>query len=166
MSFTWGRWKIIMRLLKDCEQQPNFTTKKKRVKMIWFYLHLYPNYLLNMGGAGGRHRVDLLISFSYFCPLLFHSSIYYPCLSSASSISLPPLISLKGFLFPSILVSCLGSFLISIITALFPSGFSCSFALSLSPFILTLQKGRCSSQTSETTSEYSVFRKRTCEWSL
>lgn len=96
--------------------------------------------------------------FLLFRSLLFHSFIPYPCLSSASSISHPPHFSLKGLLFFSILVSCLGSSLISIITALFPSGFICSlffffFALSLPTFILTLQKARCSLQTSEATSD-------------
>lgn len=93
--------------------------------------------------------------FLLFRSLLFHSFIPYPCLSSASSISHPPHFSLKGLLFFSILVSCLGSSLISIITALFLSGFICwlFFALSLPTFILTLQKARCSLQTSEATSD-------------
>lgn len=101
-----------------------------------------------------RWIVEFPISFCYFCSLLFHSFIPYPCLSSASSISHPLQISLKGLLFFSILVSCLGSSLISIITALFPSGFICPFffSRSLPTCILTLQKARCSLETSEATS--------------
>lgn len=86
-------------------------------------------------GRTQRWAVEFPISFCYFCSLLFHSFIPYPRLSSASSISHPPHVSLKGLLFFSILVSCLGSSLISISTASFPSGFICSLFL---PFLFPL----------------------------
>lgn len=139
-----------MSLLKDCQQHTTGTIKKKKN---YNYLILFTIPQLFSLYFGEGHEAELLLSSSYFCPLLFYSSI------SSSSISLPSCISLKGFLFPSILV--LVAFSFPLLLLLFPSGFSCSSALS--SFSLMPQKARCSSQTSGTNSESSILRKHTCE---
>lgn len=89
-------------------------------------MHSYPNYLpfFFLWGVWGGNT-ELLIFFSYFCPVLFHSCIYYPHLSSVSSTSLPSCISLKRFLFPSTLVSVAFSLLLSQLC--FPSRFQLFF---------------------------------------
>lgn len=125
---------------------------KKRERNNYLILFTWSEQFSLYFGEG--HRVEL--SYFYFYPLLFYSSIF------SSSIPLPSCISLKGFLFPSIVVLVAVSF--PLLLLLFPSGFSCSSALS--SFSLMLQKARRSSQTSETNSESSVLRKHTCEWSL
>lgn len=104
--------------------------------MLWFYLHLsFPGYFLKLG-VGSGSGIELLISFCHFCSLSFHSFIPYPVfplLLVFLSLHIFPLRDFCSF------YSCLGNFLIFIINVLFPSGFICSFALSLPTFILTTQ---------------------------
>lgn len=87
-----------MNLLKDCQLQPERITKKEGKNALILSTSFIP-WLFSQTGSWEwiRNRAP-----NFLLPFLFSvvPFIYsLPCLSFASSISLPPHISFKGFLF-------------------------------------------------------------------